>query len=839
MSVSIRRIVSVICCGCLLAHAAESLVVADITLTRKPYIQQTTPHAAFVVWRTLGLGNPSLRYGTTPDTLTEVVSSGITKYPPINDLEELPLEEDGITHLASAPPNTYQHEFLVKGLEPSTRYFYGVYDGEVLLAGGTDSHYMQTLPLVGSEAPQRFWVVGDSGDGGLLQWQAFQAVQAQVAASGREIDAYLHLGDMAYNFGDDAEFQTNFFDVYETLLRNTVTWPTMGNHEGASSSGISAIGPYFDAYVVPTRAEAGGVPSGSESYYSFDSGSIHFVCLNSHDLDRLPSGEMALWLREDLGRATAKWLIAFFHHPPYTKGTHDSDWEHQLVEMREHIMPILESHGVDLVLAGHSHTYERSMLIDGAYATPTVVDGVVYDDGDGDPGPSGDGPYRKSEGLNPNEGTIAVVAGNGRGAVQSIGTMPVMRQTIPQTGSLLLDVDGDTLTGYMINWLSQIPDRFQIIKSGSVDPPERLAYPWRPFGPRVTTALLGERRLKIIITPNPPAPDAEVYYTLDGSPPTLGSAKANGPIVVEQDVFLRTFSSWRGDTRQSPETQTGWLRRHQLVGVRTPILSGEDDAVEDDGVLESEGDSLTLGDGIVALSFPELQLPQDITISRAYVQFTAASASSLPGAVSIHAEAQPNAAGLVAGGHPLAPRTRTISKVMWMLPPWLFTNQRSSSQRTPDLSGLIQEVIGIDGWSPGGTLNLFLEKREEEGVGTRELAASESGSDRAPFLVINYEQGFPENVAASQPPHLYQFERSGELVSRLTFRRYTGEVSGGELQYAIEGSKTMMPGSWLPATDWEELDPPSLLFGPWQFYRFERTGDLDGDLFIRFRVTAP
>jgi hypothetical protein len=105
--------------------------------------------------------------------------------------------------------------------------------------------------------------------------------------------------------------------------------------------------------------------------------------------------------------------------------------------------------------------------------------------------------------------------------------------------------------------------------------------------------------------------------------------------------------------------------------------------------------------------------------------------------------------------------------------------------------------------------------------------------------VINYEQGFPENAAASQPPHLSQFERSGELVSRLTFRRYTGEVSGGELQYAIEGSKTMMPGSWLPATDWKELDPPSLLFGPWQFYRFERTGDLDGDLFIRFRITAP
>ena len=50
------------------------------------------------------------------------------------------------------------------------------------------------------------------------------------------------------------------------------------------------------------------------------------------------------------------------------------------------------------------------MLIDGAYATPTVVDGVIYDDGDGDPARA-TGAYRKSAGLHPNEGTVAVVAG--------------------------------------------------------------------------------------------------------------------------------------------------------------------------------------------------------------------------------------------------------------------------------------------------------------------------------------------------------------------------------------------------------------------------------------------
>ena len=100
---------------------------------------------------------------------------------------------------------------------------------------------------------------------------------------------------------------------------------------------------------------------------------------------------MAQWLKADLEKTKAEWLIAYFHHPPYTKGSHDSDKEEQLIEMREHIMPILESGGVDIVFTGHSHIYERSMLIDGAYATPTVSEGVILDDGDGNP--NGDGPY--------------------------------------------------------------------------------------------------------------------------------------------------------------------------------------------------------------------------------------------------------------------------------------------------------------------------------------------------------------------------------------------------------------------------------------------------------------
>ena len=214
----------------------------------------------------------------------------------------------------------------------------------------------------------RLWVVGDSGTGGRDQRRVHDAMKDFVAASGRYIDGYIHVGDMAYGDGTDREFQRNFFRIYQDTLRNTVCWPTMGNHEGKTSRGMLGFGPYYDAYVVPTNAEAGGEPSGTEAYYSYDIGDVHFVCLDSHDLDRSPTAAMAQWLRADLDHTQAKWLIAFWHHPPYTKGSHDSDREGQLIEMRENFMPILEAGGVDLVLAGHSHIYERSMLIDGATA---------------------------------------------------------------------------------------------------------------------------------------------------------------------------------------------------------------------------------------------------------------------------------------------------------------------------------------------------------------------------------------------------------------------------------------------------------------------------------------
>ena len=108
--------------------------------------------------------------------------------------------------------------------------------------------------------------------------------------------------------------------------------------------------------------------SGTEAYYSFDYANIHVVCIDSSDSDWTKRGPMLKWLKADLEANHQDWLIAFCHHPPYTKGNHNSDndrdSEARMRLMRETVLPVLEEHGLDLLLCGHSHSYERSFLLD-------------------------------------------------------------------------------------------------------------------------------------------------------------------------------------------------------------------------------------------------------------------------------------------------------------------------------------------------------------------------------------------------------------------------------------------------------------------------------------------
>lgn len=441
---------------------------------REPYLQMATDSSMTIVWRTEGEITATVKIGKSADLLdVEVPAAQIIQRQTAEETEKTTNGEP----LHSALKRSVQYEATVKGLEPDTRYYYGVFDGESRLTPADVTFTFRTHPVPGTERPLYFWVVGDGGTGGRAQVDVSDAMVSHLKKEGRTLDMYLHLGDMAYGSGTNAEFSDKFFTMYAPTLRNTVCWPVMGNHEGKTSVGETGKGPYYDAYACPTKAEAGGLASGTETYYSYDFGKVHFIALNSHDIDRRKTGAMAQWLKADLESTSAEWLLAFWHHPPYTKGSHDSDTEHQLVEMREQILPILEAGGVDVVFTGHSHIYERSMLIDGAYATPTVSDGAILDDGDGDP--AGDGAYRKSAGLTPNAGDVQIVAGHGGTTLSRKGTSPIFRKAIVEHGSVLVSVDGNTLTSRMLNYAGEIRDTFSIVKEGEVAV-TRIEKPWQP-----------------------------------------------------------------------------------------------------------------------------------------------------------------------------------------------------------------------------------------------------------------------------------------------------------------------------------------------------------------------
>jgi hypothetical protein len=279
------------------------------------------------------------------------------------------------------------------------------------------------------------------------------------------------LGDNAYNDGTDSEYQAAVFDTYPEILRQVALWPTLGNHDGYTADSDTQSGPYYDIFTLPTNGEAGGLASGTEAYYSFDYANIHFICLESYETDRSTGGAMLTWLESDLSENDKPWVIAFWHHPPYTKGSHDSDTEGNLKDMRENALPILDAWGVDLVLGGHSHSYERSYLLDGHYGTSGTLDAsMIRDGGDGREG--GDGAYEKS-GTVPvtNEGAVYAVAGSSGKISGGSLNHPAMYVSMNTLGSMVLDVAGNRLDAIFLDSDGAVGDSFSITKGPDTTPP--------------------------------------------------------------------------------------------------------------------------------------------------------------------------------------------------------------------------------------------------------------------------------------------------------------------------------------------------------------------------------
>jgi hypothetical protein len=415
------------------------------SVDRGPYLNTGTASGMIVKWRTTQSTDAKVYYGTSAGNLNLV---------------------------ASNPVFSTDHEVNISGLNPSTVYYYAVGCTGATLTPQSAGNYFKTSPTTGTKGNYKFWVVGDAGMGDANQKNAKAGFLNYIGNT--HIDGWIWCGDNAYDNGYDSQYQSNVFsnNTYENELKRFVVWPAPGNHDYNNHIPFSPSPAYYDIFTLPTAAEAGGLASGTEKYYSYNYGNIHFVVLDSYDEGRNTSDPMAIWLTNDLAANTLPWTIAYWHHPPYTKGSHNSDnsnfLDGELVDIRQNIIPIIENAGVDLVLNGHSHCYERSFLMDGHYGNSnTLQTSMIKDNGSGSyPAAC---PYQKQTTVSKaHKGTVYTVCGSS-GKLSSVSSgwpHPVMyKYTNTTLGSMLIEVNDNKLDAKFIDAAGAVADAFTIVKN--------------------------------------------------------------------------------------------------------------------------------------------------------------------------------------------------------------------------------------------------------------------------------------------------------------------------------------------------------------------------------------
>jgi acid phosphatase type 7 len=252
------------------------------------------------------------------------------------------------------------HEAHVCGLEPNTTYYYRVGGGPEGKEVWSEVLSFRTLPAATDETV-KVAVTGDSR--GEID-NAWQLLQERLTKRG-DIQMQLFSGDMIVLGSDQSEY-AKWLDHGSrdtkgepSALPRILSLLAMGNHENYQTG-------FFATVVQPDDREAQG--TFGELFFSVDVGPAHFLVFDDYALgktsiDPAYAPLLLSWLDADLtaaqaARAERPWIIAVHHHGEWTSSSHAGD--SAVLNVRAALAPVWDKFGVDLVLDGHDHNYERS-----------------------------------------------------------------------------------------------------------------------------------------------------------------------------------------------------------------------------------------------------------------------------------------------------------------------------------------------------------------------------------------------------------------------------------------------------------------------------------------------
>ena len=240
------------------------------------------------------------------------------------------------------------HKIRLSGLTQSTKYYYKVSSDFI-----ESDIYSFYTPFEDNETI-RFIAYGDSRG----VWDNW--VNAGIVANAIEKEDpffILHTGDLVNN-GKNFDEWIDFFSI-ANFIHNSTLYPSIGNHENYGEH-------YFKFFILPNN----------EYWYSFESGPVHIVCLESNYRNSLRLSQL-FWLINDLRLNTKPFTIVYFHHPPYSSGNHGSTYI-----LRFLWGFIFDYFNVDIVFNGHDHSYEHGNVKGVKYIVTGGGGAPLYDIGD-------------------------------------------------------------------------------------------------------------------------------------------------------------------------------------------------------------------------------------------------------------------------------------------------------------------------------------------------------------------------------------------------------------------------------------------------------------------------
>lgn len=331
-----------------------------IQLVRKPYLQSAIADSLTILWRTESGDHARVRYK----------EKGTRKWRDVK----------GLTRITNT--EVVENEVTLHQLSPNTTYEYQVFTNNIPLL--SDQKLWFPSPVSSRDSVFSFFAVGDVGepvaDGGTPNLLA-EALEPH-------IDSFrfgLLLGDIIYPDGKSEDYDKNLFQYFGNCFPYLPVFTILGNHDWHNPE---------DNYVKEWKLP------GNEHYYSFNYGNAHFVGLDSRKGDFFEFELQTKWLREDLAKVSEEidWIIVFLHHQGKSC-TYKKDNQSVIS-----LYPIFEEYGVDLVLNGHAHTYERLNPMNGSGEVQVASDGQF-------------GEYKNPSGF------ISITAGSG-GKLRGIGSDP-------------------------------------------------------------------------------------------------------------------------------------------------------------------------------------------------------------------------------------------------------------------------------------------------------------------------------------------------------------------------------------------------------------------------------